>query len=63
MPRIAGIDPGQPLDAEREMVVGIGPIHDPPAVARAVARGESEAPVVLRQVGIFDADEMELCAG
>src|SRR5580704_16056331 len=41
------------------MLVGVGPIHDPPAIATAGAGREPESPMELRQIGIFHADEME----
>ena len=60
MPRIAGVDPGQALDARGEVVFGVRPIHDPPARAPPVARGISPAAVILRQVRIFEAKKMKL---
>ena len=63
MPWVPGLDPGQALDAGRKVIVRIGPIHQPPAFARSIAGGVSPAPVVLRQIGIFQADEMELGLG
>ena len=60
MARITGIDSGQPLDSGGEMIVGGGPVHDPPAGAHTVTRGIAKSAVVLRQVGVFDANEVEL---
>jgi hypothetical protein len=57
------VDAGEALDTHGEVVVGIGPIHDPPTVSGGVARGESEAAVELRQVGVLGADEMEFGGG
>ena len=59
MPRIAGLDAGQTFDTAGEMIVGVGPIDNPPAGATAVAGGETEAAVELREVGVFHADEVE----
>ena len=42
--RVAGIHARQAPDAHGEVLVGIGPIHHPPAVAGGAARGEAEAP-------------------
>ena len=41
------------------MIVRRRPIHDPPAGTHAVARCVAEAAVVLREVGVLGADEME----
>src|SRR5450755_2765423 len=57
--RIAGLDSRQSLNAAREVIVGIGPIHHPPSSPRRIARRSRKAPVELRQVGVLDADKME----
>src|SRR5450755_3322686 len=57
--RIASLDSRQSLNAAREVIVGIGPIHHPPASSRRIARRSRKAAVELRQVGILDADKME----
>ena len=50
-------------DTHREVLVGVGPIHHPPTVTGGAARSEAEAAVILRQVGVFGADEMEFGSG
>src|SRR5579872_6695738 len=60
MARFAGIDAGEALDPEREMLVGVGPIHYPPAFAGRSTRGAAPATMELGQVSIFEPDEMEL---
>jgi len=42
------------------MIVGVRPIHQPPASSSSIARRPSPSAVVLRQVRIFDAKKMEL---
>ena len=41
------------------MIVGVGPVDQPPAAALPVARGVAEAAVILRQIGIFDAQKVK----
>jgi hypothetical protein len=41
------------------MIVGGGPVDNPPSGALALARRVPETAVILRQVGVFHADEME----
>ena len=41
------------------MVFRVRPVDAPPAVTLTVARSESKAAVELRQVGIFQTDEMK----
>ena len=60
MARLADLDAGEALDAEGEVIVGVGPIDDPPPFALRAAGGEAEAAVKLRKVGVFEADEVEL---
>ena len=60
MARVADIDAGQALDAVGEMIVGGGPVDQPPACAYAISRSVAPAAVILRQVGIFEAQEMKL---
>ena len=59
MARIADIDARQPLNAVREMIIGGGPIDQPPSGSSAVARGVAPAAMILRQVGIFEPHEMK----
>src|SRR5258708_1520327 len=61
--RLSGIDSCQPLHARGEVVVGIRPIHYPPAFASSPTRSESKTPVILGPVGILNADEMKFCFG
>ena len=63
MPRIAGGNSGQPLHAHGKVIVGVGPVHDPPAIALSAAGSVSEASVVLRQIVVFEANEMEFGGG
>ena len=58
--RFGGVDAGQTLHARGEVVVGFRPIHHPPAIATGTARCGTPAPMKLRQVGVFEANEMEL---
>src|ERR1019366_572767 len=46
MARIAGIDAGEALDAGRKVIIGIRPVHQPPAGAPAVAGAETVAAMV-----------------
>jgi hypothetical protein len=59
MPGLAGIYAGEALDPLGKMIVGVGPVDDPPACALAVAGAEAETAVVLREVGVFGPDEVE----
>ena len=60
MPWVPGLDPGQALDAGRKVIVRIGPIHQPPAFSASIAGCVAPAPVILRQIGVFQPDEMKL---
>jgi hypothetical protein len=42
------------------MIVGVGPIDNPPATSSPVARSKAEATMVLGQVSILDTNEVEL---
>src|SRR5579871_50954 len=44
------------------MVVGIRPVHHPPPLSGSASRGEAETAVVLRQIGVLQANEVELGA-
>src|SRR5437764_7825840 len=63
MPWISRVDPGQPLNAQRKVLVCIGPIHHPPAVPPRATGGEPKTAMKLRPVIIFDANEMEFSGG
>lgn len=56
---VAGVDLGEPVDAGSEVVVGGGPVDKPPTCAGSIAGGIAPPPVELRQVGVFEADEVE----
>lgn len=60
---ISSLDPGQALNAGRKVIVGIGPIHQPPAFSAPIAGRVAPTPVILWQIGILQADEMELGLG
>jgi hypothetical protein len=60
---ITGLDPGQALDAGRKVIVRVGPIHQPPAFSASITGRITPAPVILRQIGVFQPDEMELGSG
>ena len=60
MPRIANVDLRQPLNPAREMIVGVGPIDNPPASTPPIARSKAEAAMILGQVSILDTNEVEL---
>ena len=62
--RFADLDAGEPLDAQREMVLGIGPVDNPPA--RFPFRcAEANPKPALRLVGIeeLQPDEVKLGGG
>src|SRR5690242_5001471 len=57
---LADIDTGETLHAEAEVIVGVGPVYHPPAVARGASPGVAPSPMELREIGVFDAHELEL---
>ena len=59
MARLADVDSSQALDAAGEMIVGVGPIDQPPAGALPIAGSVAEAAVILGQVGILNAQKMK----
>ena len=63
MARVAGVNARETPDTHGEVLVGVGPIHHPPTVTGGAARGEAEAAVILRQVGVLGADEVEFGSG
>jgi hypothetical protein len=63
MPRVSGLDPGKALHAGSKVIVGIRPIHQPPSLPASIAGRIAPAPVILRQIGIFQPDEMKLGLG
>jgi hypothetical protein len=56
---IAGIDEGEAADAGGEVIVRRGPVDKPPSAAHAVARTVPSAAMERREVGVFDAEEVE----
>src|SRR5215831_18574553 len=56
---LAGLNARETAHAHREVFIRIGPIDHPPAVAGRIARRESEAARVLREIGVLEADEVE----
>src|SRR5713226_2419046 len=58
---LSGIDSCEPLDARGEVVIGIRPIHYPPAFAFSPARSKSKTPVIFWPVRVFYTDEMKFC--
>ena len=63
MKRRAGIHARQSPHAFGEMEISIGPIDHPPAIALCGAGCKTETPVVIGQIGVFHADEMEFSGG
>src|SRR5690348_11948786 len=62
VPRIAGVYTRQPFDTCREMILGCGPIDDPPARSHSVSGRIAPPPVKLGQIRVFHSDEVELAA-
>src|ERR1019366_6150669 len=58
--RIADIDSGQTPDSKRKMIIRVRPIYQPPACSGAISRRVSPSPVILREIGIFEANKVEL---
>jgi Helix-turn-helix domain len=56
----APLDPVVNGDAQGKVVIGIGPVHDPPPLAARLARRESEAAVVVGQIVILHPYKMKL---
>lgn len=63
VPRIARRDARQPLDALRKVIVGIRPVHHPPAFGSRPARSESKEAVIFGQIRVLHANEMKLGLG
>src|SRR5579864_7750777 len=60
MARLAHVHAREAADARGKMLVGVGPVDDPPSGSGGAARSVAESAVKLRKIGIFEADEMKL---